>query len=282
MTTTPMSTRPGEPEDPDLRDRYARDAWEKREAQRVEAGRAAAETPPSRTPSGPIKVVAALVTLVLVGGVGLALVGPMLRQTETSDAALPQGISELRLRNGIGDVRIREAEPGERPTAMSTVEWGLRKPTTSVDASGDRATVRGECPTGPVAVCATEWLIVVPEDTDVQIEQGVGEVTIEGMSGDVDVRGGVGGVELTEATSSTIGVDLGVGDVRIESVEPPRQVDASVGVGQVDLALPDTVGYRVQMKGGASETQNSVGNDPAAQRRVTLEAGVGDVTVKPS
>lgn len=282
MTTTPMGTRPGEPEDPELRDRYAQDARQRREAHRAESARAAAETPPSRTPTGPIRVVAGLVTVALVLGVGFALLGPMLRQSESSDQTMPSQISRLDLRNDVGDVRIREAEPGERPSATSTAEWGLRKPATSVDSSGGSATVRGECPTGPVSICSTDWIIVVPEGADLEIQQGVGEVTLEGLSGDVNIQSGVGGVTLEKGTSASVDVEIGVGDVRVESVEPPRRVVGRVGVGQLTVALPDSTTYRVDMGSGASEAQNSLGSDPAAPRTVDLEAGVGGVTVEPS
>lgn len=282
MTTTPMGTRPGEPEDPDLRDRYARDAWEQREMHRVESARAAAETPPSRTPAGPIRVIAGLITVVLVLGVGFALLGPMLRQSESADQSMPSRVSQLDLTNDVGDVRIRAAQPGESPSATSTAEWGLRKPTTSVDSAGGTTTIHGECPAGPVTVCSTDWLIVVPEDTDLDIQQGVGEVTLEGMSGDVDVQSGIGGVVLEEGTSASIDVELGVGDVRVESIEPPRRVLGRVGVGQLTVALPDTASYRVEMDSGMSEVRNSLGSDPSSSRTVNLEAGVGGVTVEPS
>lgn len=281
MTTTPMGTRPGEPEDPDLRDRYARDAWEQREAHRVESARAAAETPPSRTPSGPIRVVAGLLTVVLVVVVGFVLLGPMLRQSESVDQSMPSRVSQLEVSNGTGEVRIRAAKPGERPSATSTAEWGLRKPRTSVESGGGTTTVRGDCPTA-VTVCSTDWLIVVPADTDLDIQQGVGDVTLEGMSGDVDIRSGVGSVNLEEGASAAIDVEIGVGDVRIESIEPPRRVVGSVGVGELTVALPDTTTYRVDTTSGMSDVRNSLGSDPSSSRRLDLEAGVGGITVQPS
>lgn len=282
MTTTPMPTRPGEPEDPDLRDRYARDAWERREAQRLETARAAAETQPSRTPSGPIRIIAGIVAVLLVAVTGLTLAGPMLRQSETTDTALPQGMSSLNLKNGVGDVRVRVAEPGESPRLTSTIEWGLRQPTTSVDSTSTSATVRGECPTGPVSVCTTDWLVVVPADTEIEVDQGVGEVTVEGTSGDVDVRAGVGDITLTESSSENIGVESGVGGATIESVEPPRSLEANVGVGDLTIAVPDTVRYRIDTQGGAAEVRNSLGSSPGAERRIDAEVGVGGLTVEPS
>ncbi len=282
MTTTPMGTRPGEPEDPDLRDRYARDAWERREAHRIESARAAAEAPPSRTPSGPIRVIAGLLTVALVVVTGFVLLGPMLRQSESVDLSMPTRVSQLELNNGTGDVRIRAAKPGERPSATSTAEWGLRKPRTSVESAGGTTTVQGECPTGVVTVCSTEWLIVVPADTDLDIQQGVGGVTLEGMSGDVDIQSGVGSVNLEEGTSAAIDVEIGVGDARIESVEPPRRVVGRVGVGELTVALPDTTSYRVATDSGMSDVQNSLGSDPSSSRTVQVEAGVGGITIEPS
>ena len=86
--TPPVPTRPGEPQDPELRERYLRDAESVRAARRAEAARLAAEVPPSRTPRGLIWLLAGLVTLVLVTIVGFALVGPMLKQAETSERPL--------------------------------------------------------------------------------------------------------------------------------------------------------------------------------------------------
>lgn len=282
MTTTPMATRPGEPEDPDLRDRYARDAWEQREAHRLEAARAAAETPPSRTPSGPIRIIAGLVTVVLVLLVGAALVGPMLRQTESTDHALPSGISQLELHNGSGDIRVRAAEPGESPGVTSTVEWGLRKPTTSVESSGGTATLRGGCPEGIATVCSTEWVVVVPAGTGVDIEHGVGDVSVEGTEGEVAIEAGIGDIELSEVAAERVDVDLGVGAVRIESVEPPSSVRANVGVGDLSVRLPHTVTYDIRTRAGVGEANSALGSDPASPRTVTLENGVGQITVEPS
>lgn len=282
MSLTPTSTQPSSPEDPDLRDRYARDAWQQREARRLSAERAAAEVPPSHTPAGPIRVIAALVALGLVLVAATALVGPMLRQSETTDHGLPAGISRVELGNGVGDVRIRVAEAGETPRVTSTIEWGLRRPTADVAVAGDTATLQGRCPAGPVTVCATDWLVVVPAGTDLDIEQGVGGVRVDGMAGDLAVESGVGDVRVTNARSQEIDVQQGVGALRVEAVDPPRNLRARVGVGDLTVRLPDTVDYAIDANGGASEVRNSLGSTPAAQRRVVLETGVGSLTVEPA
>ncbi|WP_277453934.1 hypothetical protein [Janibacter sp. DB-40] len=282
MSQTPVPTRPGEPQDPEMRERYLRDAQRVRETRRAESARLAAEVPPSRTPSGPIWVVAGLLTIVLVLGVGILLAGPMLKQTSTSEQALPADVSDLRIDNAVGDVRVRAADAGEEPRVTRTTEWGLRRPDASVDVTGGTASLEATCPSGVVLPCSTDWTVVVPEGADVRIEEGVGRVTVEGIDGDVDVETGVGDVRIAESTGGRITANLGVGSLWVESVEPPQHVRAKVGVGGVSVQLPDTAAYDVDASGGVGDVHNDLGSDPASDRTVVVEGGVGSVSLSAS
>lgn len=280
MSTTP--TRPGTPQDPELRDRYLRDAHVAREAHRAEAARLAAEVPPAHTPAGPIRVVAALVTLALVAVVGVLLVGPMLKQTSASEQALPSDTTHLVVDNAVGDVRVRVAEAGESPRVTGTTEWGLRRPDVSVDSTDGTTTLHATCPRGFITNCSTDWVVVVPAGTSLDISQGVGAVHVEGIEGDVAIESGVGDVEITEATSSRVGVELGVGSALIEAVEPPDHVEASVGVGDLSVRLPDTVDYRIDADAGTGGASNLLGSTPDSERQVVLQTGLGGLSVGPS
>lgn len=280
-TPIPLPPKPGELADPELRERYLTDAARQREARRAEAAQLAAQTRPSRTPTGPIRVIAALVAVVLVALVSASLVGPMLKQSETREHALGE-VTAVNFTGGVGDVRIRAAEPGESPKAVVTSTWGLWKPSTSVRTSEGTATLRSSCPSRSFgSVCGTDWLVVVPADTDLRIEQGVGAVEIEDVAGDIWISTGVGDVAVTGAESEQLDVEMGVGSFSYEGVEPPESVDVRLGVGDVSLRLPDTVGYRVTASGAAG-LANSLGHDPASDRTVHVEAGVGSVAIDPS
>lgn len=280
--TTPLPPRPGEPTDPELRDRYRVDAMAEREQRRSVAARAAAEVPPSRTPRGPILVVAGLVSLALVLLAGLSLVGPMLKQTETTEQALPAA-DAVRIEGSVGDIRVRAAEPGERPKVVMTSEWGLRRPTTSVGVSDGTARLVSRCPSwGPGTVCSVDWLVVVPPASDLTIEHGVGDVRLEGLAGDVDVEAGVADVTIADSTGEEASVQLGVGAIDYEATEPPRDVSMSIGVGEARVRVPDTVGYRVRTEGGPSDITSTIANDPTAKRRIRVETGVGAIMIDPS
>ena len=280
MNTTP--TRSGIPQDPELRDRYLRDADQRRTAKRAESARLAAEVPPSYTPKALIWIIAGILTVVLVMFAGFAILGPMLKQTSVSEQALPATTSRLVVDNAAGDVRIRAAEAGEEPRVNASTEWGLRRPDVSVDSSGGTTTLHGQCPTGIFTTCSTDWTIVVPADADVEIDEGAGRLTIEGIGGDLDIHAGVGDVRISETTASSISADLGVGSLWIESVEPPQQVDARVGVGGLSVQLPDDVSYDVDASSGVGESRNDLGSDVLSDRTVSVESGVGSVSVSAS
>lgn len=279
MTPQPMPPRPAEPSDPELRERYRRDAEVARARRRVAEGERAVEVEPVRTPSGPFKVIAALVAVVLVVGAGLSMLGPMLQHDETSEQALPAGLTSLEVHSDTGQVRVRAAGPGEAPGVTRTVRSGLLAPDVSIETSAGRATLTSDCP-GLASVCRVDWTVVVPEEAAARIGQGVGEVSVEGLAGDVDVRSGVGSVTVSDVAAESVAVELGVGDADITVAEPPRRVTARVGVGDLTVRVPADVPYRVHATG--QNVANRLGSDPDAPRSIAAETGVGGLTISPS
>ena len=93
----------------------------------------------------------------------------MLKQSETREQALGE-VTAVNFTGGVGDVRIRAAEPGESPKAVVTSSWGLWKPSTSVRTSEGTATLRSSCPSRSFgSVCGTDWLVVVPADSSLTL-----------------------------------------------------------------------------------------------------------------
>lgn len=279
MTTTPGAPTSAEPTDPELRERYRRDAEAQRERRRSAQAERAAEVVPTRTPKGPIRAMAALLTLLLVAGLGLTMLGPMLKHEETSSRALPKGVNALRVNSDVGRVRVRAVEPGEEPGVTRTVTSGLLDPDVSVRTSGREATLRADCPELTTGVCRVDWLVLVPKDTTTRIDQGVGGVSVSGLAGDVDVRSGVGSVNLRDLSADRARVDLGVGDVDIDMAQPPRRVRANVGVGDLTIRVPGRVPYRVDANG--QDVSSGVEQDPQAPHRIDASTGVGGLTIRP-
>lgn len=98
--------------------------------------------------------------------------------------------------------------------------------------------------------------IEVPRDLDLEIDMGVGEITVRGMERDVEV-------------------DVGVGEVSIEMAEAAvREVHLDTGVGEVEMQ----VGGRTIDGTGFVSSHLTWRHGPGSAR-VEVDAGVGEIAV---
>lgn len=102
-----------------------------------------------------------------------------------------------------------------------------------------------------------EWRVSIPQHLAVEVDLGVGQVEVNGVSRDVDVNVGVGAVELGLANNNyrIIDASSGVGDAHIRGVsnvdndravvsknatwhgEGKYAVEVDVGVGDADIRV---------------------------------------------
>jgi hypothetical protein len=103
-----------------------------------------------------------------------------------------------------------------------------------------------------------EAVVQIPRDLELDIQMGVGEMTVEGMRGHMRVRLKVGevSIQVPEASVKRVQGSVGIGDATIDRREGvstvsgllgrdvrwsegvgPARVDASVGIGELTLRL---------------------------------------------
>lgn len=160
--------------------------------------------------------------------------------------------------------------------------------------------VRAECGTPIELRCAVDYRLEVPAGISLRVRTDRGSVTVEGITGTVDVETGAGGVRLAgtrgplqlqtsagsiEGDDVVAGfVDAGTdaGRIRLSLAEPSGRVDLRTDAGSIDLALPLAPGgYRVTTETRAGDVEVSVDEDPEAGRAVTARTGAGDIRVRP-
>ncbi|XVX21496.1 DUF4097 family beta strand repeat-containing protein [Actinomycetota bacterium] len=225
------------------------------------------------------KIVGVPVLALAVLGGATSTVAPLTRQSETSQVALPASVSSLALEGPAGSIHIRAAAPGETPSVKTRAEWSFSKPTVTVDA-GDRTTISGDC-RGP-AICGIDWDLVVPADTDVRVNGGVGDVRLTGLAGDAKVEMGTGEINVRESRANSLELQAGVGGIVVRSDVPLDSLRVEAGVGDIDVTVPSGDSYRVDTAGGASESRVTVPQDSSSDRRITVRAGVGDIRISPA
>ena len=119
-----------------------------------------------------------------------------------------------------------------------------------------------------------DWQITLPRRMLglLEVNSGVGELTIEAMTAKLEVDLGVGEVEARIA-NGIIDVDVGVGDIEIVTQQATAgAVRGSVGVGQVTIS-----GEGVSSRGRGVVRVGAAGK---GDKEIVAAAGVGDITIR--
>lgn len=151
------------------------------------------------------------------------------------------GMSEVGVRAGSGDIRVRDV-PGP----------------VTVKVSSGRADLTG----------LGQSAVVEASSGDVNLTNIKGDVTVLSRSGQV-VAVGIEGKTSVESSS---------GDVRIQmaSAQPVKAVASS---GNIDLTVPRGAPYRVDARTSSGERSVNIATDPAGQTLLDLDASSGDVAI---
>jgi hypothetical protein len=146
--------------------------------------------------------------------------------------------------------------------------------------------------------CRTDVTLQVPVGVNVGISSGRGDLTVRGVSGDVELNTGYGDLTLQNDDGSIIG-ETGVGDidgqgltshlvdvrtmtgdVSLDVLVAPLRLDAHTEDGDVDLIVPAGP-YRVEGDAANGDVQVSpmVVSDAAAKNVIAVHSGRGDIRV---
>ncbi len=117
------------------------------------------------------------------------------------------------------------------------------------------------------------WTIHMPATIAFELDIGVGDVRVDGLSGGVVMDAGVGDVEL-DVAGGRVRVEAGVGDVTVRAPAAAYgSAEASAGVGDASIRVRN----RTTESGGFLGSEASWRGD--GEHAVTVEVGVGDASI---
>lgn len=213
----------------------------------------------------------------------------------------------------IGEAGIRTGLDFERGRSREPITEAIQH--TRIDLTGNRLAVRTPN-TAPLRNVPLAVWVRAPENSEIAVHNGSGEVSVTGPAGRVQVQSGSGGVSFTEATeratvrtgsgplrlgAMTGGVHArsGSGDVEIASLGSSSSVvtgSASVWLGEIqsdvlvrsgsgDLTVADAAAGEVELITGSGEIQVAVHRGRSAEVDLTSSAGAArsdlDVSSEP-
>ena len=163
----------------------------------------------------------------------------------------PGGFVHVRL--SVGDMHVRRGDSSKisvRYTIKSRHEKNLKDAHMDFDVHGSDATIEFHTPTGGNTQFDVE--LEVPEKTNLDVHDKVGDVTVEDVEGDKDLSLGVGDINVSNGRAGyrVVNASAGIGDVTGDGYgetsgwlgktlkyhgEGKYELRAHVGVGDIRL-----------------------------------------------
>lgn len=192
------------------------------------------------------------------------------------------------------------AAPADTVTVERTRKFLRGAPRTTESVEDGVLRIRAECQRVVAVGCEVTYRIEVPAGVPVKIRTGSGPVTVDDLTGMVEVDTGAGAVRLNRihagarvntGAGNVVGVDLmasfidvttEAGSIGLSLAAAPGRLGLQTGAGSIDVALPASEGgYRVTAESGAGQVDVSVAQDPGASRTVAAKSGAGPISIHP-
>jgi hypothetical protein len=115
----------------------------------------------------------------------------------------------------------------------------------------------------------------------VEITAQAGAVDVEGLAGVMHISTEASAVEGRALTSDEVTVRTEAGATSLEFAEAPGLVRTTTSLGAVELRVPRTEAYAVDVHAGVGGGSVRVNKDPASAHRIEVRSEVGTVSVEP-
>ena len=159
----------------------------------------------------------------------------------------------VHVRMGVGDLHIKRGDSNQirlEYTVKSRRESGVQKARVDFDVHGKDASIEFHAPSGGNTNFEVE--LEVPENSNLDVHEKVGDLTVENIEGDKDLSLGVGDIRIANGHSGYrfVHASAGIGDVNSDGYGQTRgwlgktlryqgdgkyELRAHVGVGDINL-----------------------------------------------
>lgn len=218
-----------------------------------------------------------MVAVIAAGVVAAASAWALLQATVDraggSSVELPLLVEVLSLEVAAGDVAIRAARDGARLDARSR---GILAPSRRLARAGARVEARYGCRLW--TSCRVDVTARLPAGADVDARTAFGDVTAEGLHGDLRLRTRAGEVGGAGLGSGAVKVEAGSGEVRLAFARPPREVEVETSSGDVEVRLPPGA-CRLALDSAAGDVRREGAPPAPAGAPVRVDTDSGDVRV---
>jgi DUF4097 and DUF4098 domain-containing protein YvlB len=165
-------------------------------------------------------------------------------------------------------------------TVTEKHRYSKGKPTTAHQVEGQRLHLSESGCGDDDARCDVEYTIRMPGAMSADITAQAGAVKVHGLAGNMHVTTQAGAVEGLALTSDEVTVKTEAGAASLEFAEAPMLIRTTTSVGAVELGVPGTAAYAVDVKTSMGASSVEVKQDPASKHRIEVRTEVGAVKIE--
>jgi len=254
--------------------------------------------PPSSMSTNRRYGIAISVALIL-GGAYWALTG-LTEGTKSSQESYPVRGDSLLVKGGAAEVEVR---PGDGTEVKIDRQFERNVFGSDPKERYDQGDGKLELDSGGCGFlsfgCKTSYVLTVPRDVKLTVENSSGKVTVAGIEGgavlktssaDIEVhdvggplelRSSSGDVEGDGLTATSVTTHSSSGSVALDFTVAPQTVDAKTSSGDVDIRIPSgTESYKVDTDTSSGDESANVKIDPNATRTIRAKTSSGDVSIE--
>lgn len=255
---------------------------------------------PSKRPLSPSRrLVLALgglfgAALILSGGLSVYnLVAPV--TTTHEQIRLPIEQTRLSMDVASGDVVLRGS--GTEVVIDRTIGYRTTEPWVLERSDADGVRIEADCSGLFDWNCEVSYDIALPDGFDLDLSAGAGSLSVRditvgklqlrissgdvelvGVTGPVDVRVSSGSIATERLTSDDVYVETSAGDLALDFAAPPRKVVANVSSGRIEIGLPAGT-YNLDTEASSGEERVDLPVDPTSDRLIQARTSSGDIDV---
>ncbi|WP_431934090.1 DUF4097 family beta strand repeat-containing protein [Nonomuraea jabiensis] len=217
-----------------------------------------------------------LASALMLTGCGLgSIAGPS--SEETASYEVTDKVARLQVKSGAGETVVTETDAGA-VRVTETLRWrGDDKPKPEHSVEGNALLVSYDCPSN-LGSCSVDYKIEIPKGLAVDLNSGSGDVTLRGLTGELNVNVGSGDLDAADLAGKKVVAEAGSGKVELKYTAAPDSAELQTGSGDIVLRVPDGA-YDVKTQVGSGDANVSVKKDSSSPHKISLKAGSGDVTV---
>lgn len=203
-------------------------------------------------------------------------------ETDTVSYEVNDQVAALRVAGDTGNVEVVESQrQGIKVTEVLT--WRKSKPKTSHDVQGDTLDLKFECPSsfglGAIATtCDVSYQVEVPKGLRVKASTDSGNLTVRGLSGELDARTDSGEIEAEGLAVKQAVAKTDSGTVDLAFTGSPDKVKAGTDSGDISIGVPEGA-YKVNAKTSSGDKNIGIDADPSAPRSIELSSDTGSLEV---